>query len=126
MKSLRKLLPLLLVISLLLAACSSSADTPAEVEQPVGVETEEPSADEPDKRGRSSGVGRLLKFSELMVFIYNVKERKLSLDLNLIHPFSKIVVFNMGEVFSLLNEIDYGKIDRIRFDGDTIWIPAES
>ncbi len=86
----------------------------------------ESSADEPDKWGRSSGVGRLLKFSELMVFIYNIKDRKLSLDLNLIHPFSKIVVFNMGEVFSLLEDIDFGKIDRIRFDGNTIWIPAAS
>jgi hypothetical protein len=87
--------------------------------------TLESGADEPDKKGHSSGVGRLLKFSEHMVFIYNVRDRKLSLDLDMIHPTSKIVVFNMGEVFSILDNIDYRLIDRIRFDGDTLWLPAE-
>jgi hypothetical protein len=82
-------------------------------------------ADEPDKSGRSSGVGKILKFSENMVYIYNLRERRLDVDLNLLQPLSKIVVFNMAEVFSLLDPIDYSRVDRIRFDGDTLWIPAE-
>ncbi|QTA89183.1 hypothetical protein [Desulfonema magnum] len=86
--------------------------------------TVSPRADEPTL-GRSSGVGKLLKFSEKMVYIYNLKERKLDVDLHLIHPLSKIVVFNLGQAFSLLNQIDYKNVSRIQFDGETIWIPAE-
>jgi len=83
-----------------------------------------PLADEPNQAGFSSGVGKLLKFSENMVYIYNIRERKLDFNLNLIHPLSKIVVYNMAQVFALLNQIDYEHVNRIEFDGDTIWIPA--
>jgi len=83
-----------------------------------------PLADEPNQAGFSSGVGKLLKFSENMVYIYNIRERRLDFNLNLIHPLSKIVVYNMTQVFALLNQIDYEHVNRIEFDGDTIWIPA--
>ena len=83
-----------------------------------------PLADEPNQAGFSSGVGKLLKFSENMVYIYNIRERRLDFNLNLIHPLSKIVVYNMPQVFALLNQIDYEHVNRIEFDGDTIWIPA--
>ncbi|MFH1992904.1 MAG: hypothetical protein ABIK98_10975 [Pseudomonadota bacterium] len=82
-------------------------------------------ADEPDQGGRSSGVGKILKFSENTVQIYNIKERKLDIDLNLIVPLSKVVVYNMEQIFALLDLIDYQKVHRIQFDGETIWIPAE-
>ena len=82
------------------------------------------SADEPDRKGYSSGVGKLLKFSENMVYIYNVKEKDFSQDLNLIEPNSKIVVYKMDQVFQLLEQIDYRHIDQLQFDGDTLWIPA--
>jgi hypothetical protein len=84
-----------------------------------------PMADEADRKGYSSGVGKLLKFSENMVYIYNVKERNFSDDLNLIQALSKIVVYNMSEVFSLLDQVDQRRVNRIQFDGETIWIPAE-
>ncbi len=84
----------------------------------------EPQSDEPDKKGVSSGVGKILKFSEHMVYIYNIKERKLDVDLDLLYPLSKIVIFNMGEVFSLLDQIDYDNVSQIQYDGETIWIPA--
>ncbi len=83
------------------------------------------SADEPNRKGYSSGVGKLLKFSENMVYIYNVKERDFSQDLNLIEPYSKIVVYKMDRVFQLLEQLDYKNINRIQFDGDTLWVPAE-
>ncbi|QTA82429.1 Peptide chain release factor domain-containing protein [Desulfonema limicola] len=83
------------------------------------------SADEPLRPGVSSGVGKILKFSENMVYIFNLHERRLSFDLHIIHPLSKIVVFNMGQVFGLLNQVDYTNIRHIRFDGENIWIPAE-
>jgi hypothetical protein len=83
-----------------------------------------PLADEPTPSGRSSGVGKLLKFSENMVAIYNLRERRLDPDLNLITPNSKVVVFNFNRLFAMLDQIDYKNIDAIQFDGDTIWIPA--
>jgi hypothetical protein len=83
-----------------------------------------PLADEPHVNGTSSGVGRLLKFSEGMVYIYNLSERRLDPSISLIRPRSKIVVYKMREVFSLLAQIDLQALDRIRFDGDTLWLQA--
>ncbi len=82
-------------------------------------------ADEPLKNGGSSGVGKLLKFSETMVIIYNLKEESVDIDINVLEPLSKIVVYNMKELFDLLEEIDYDNVDQIRFDGETVWIPAK-
>jgi hypothetical protein len=45
-------------------------------------------------------------------------------DIDLIKPLSKLVIYNMDEVFELLSEIDVNQIDQIRFDGKTLWIPA--
>ncbi|MBU2490931.1 MAG: hypothetical protein KKA60_16220 [Proteobacteria bacterium] len=85
-----------------------------------------PMADEPSREGYSSGIGKILKFSENMVHIYNLETRSLDTDLNLIQPRSKIVVYNMNQVFFLLEKVDTGKVGMIRFDGDTLWMPAES
>ncbi len=84
-----------------------------------------PQADEPIDMGLSSGVGKILKFSETMVIIYNLIEKKVDSNIDLLEPLSKIVVYNMDEVFSLLQEFNYDNIDRIHFDGKTIWIPAK-
>ena len=84
-----------------------------------------PKADEPVDQGMSSGVGKILKFSETMVIIYNLVNKKVVLDINLLEPLSKIIIYNMDEVFSLLFEFNYDNIDRIQFDGKTIWIPAK-
>ena len=83
-----------------------------------------PLADEPDRLGRSTGVGKILKFSENLVHIYNLRERTIDSDLHLIYPLSKIVVYNMGRVFALLDRIDYKDVNRIEFDGETLWLPA--
>ncbi len=84
-----------------------------------------PMADEPDKKGFSSGIGKLLKFSERMVFIYNMKERKIAANLDIITPLTKLVVYNMGQIYKLLDRIDYDRVNHIQFDGETLWIPAE-
>ncbi len=81
-------------------------------------------ADEPGNLGFSSGVGKILKFSETMVIIYNLLEEKVTHDLNLIEPLSKVVVYNMEAVFNLLDEINYTNVDKLQFDGKNIWIPA--
>lgn len=84
-----------------------------------------PISDEPNRFGASSGVGKLLKFSESMVTVYNIRERRIDLDLNLIQPLSKVVVFDMGQVFSLLDQLDYDRVNHIQFDGETLWVPAK-
>ena len=83
-----------------------------------------PVSDEKTDQGISSGVGKILKFSEKMVYIFNLRERELESDLDMIHSLSKIVVFNMGQAFDLLNQIDYENITEIRFDGENLWVPA--
>jgi hypothetical protein len=83
-----------------------------------------PLADEPVK-GESSAVGKLLKFSENTVNIYNLKEHKLDVDLNLIFPLTKVVVYNMDQIFAFLDLIDDEHVNHIQFDGETLWIPAK-
>ena len=84
-----------------------------------------PVSDEATSSGYSSGVGKILKFSENMVYVYNVRDRSLDMDLNMIQPLSKVIVFDMGRVFALLDQIDYKNVNRIQFDGETLWIPAK-
>lgn len=81
-------------------------------------------ADEPTKEGLSTGVGKILKFSETMVMIYNLVDEKIATNIDLLDPLSKVVIYNMDEVFKLLSEVNYENIDRLQFDGRTIWIPA--
>ncbi len=83
-----------------------------------------PRADEPETDGSSSGIGKILKFSEGIVSIYHLKENKLVKDINIIEPLTKIVIYNMNEIFSLLEEVDYQNVNQIEFDGNNIWIPA--
>jgi len=82
-------------------------------------------ADEPSETGMSSGVGKILKFSETMVIIYNFVEKKIDTNIQILEPLSKIIIYNMDEIFSLLQEVNYENIDRIQFDGKTIWVPTK-
>jgi hypothetical protein len=84
-----------------------------------------PVSDEPNRQGFSSGIGKILKFSEEMVHIYNLREKHLDTNLNLIQPLSKIVIFDMDQVSSLLDQIDAQRVNHIQFDGETLWIPAD-
>lgn len=85
-----------------------------------------PLSDESEKNGTSSGVGRILKFSENMVYIFNLESRKLDTNIHLLEPLGKVVVYRMDEVFDLLEQIDLSKVGMIRFDGENLWIPAEN
>jgi hypothetical protein len=84
-----------------------------------------PTADKPDPRGTSSGIGRILKFSEKEVYIYNFFERRLSADIDLIYPLSKIVVYNMRRITSILDQIDPRQLGSLRFDGTTLWFTIQ-
>jgi len=81
-----------------------------------------PTSDEPNRMGYSSGIGKLLKFSEKIVSIYNIEEKKLDVDIHLIHPLNKLVVYRMTNIFALLDSVDYTNVNRIQFDGETLWI----
>jgi hypothetical protein len=83
-----------------------------------------PRADQPAPTGESTGVGKILKFSENLVHIYNLKTGNIEADINLIAPNEKIVVYNMSAVFALLEKLDHSQINLIQFDGDTLWLPA--
>jgi hypothetical protein len=83
-----------------------------------------PLSDEPLSGGQSSGIGKILKFSEHTVNIYNIKEHKLDKNLNIIFPLTKVVVYNMDQIFAFLDLIDYKHVNRIQFDGETLWMPA--
>ena len=83
-----------------------------------------PLSDEPLRGGQSSGIGKILKFSEHTVNIYNIKDHKLDKNLNIIFPLTKVVVYNMDQIFAFLDLIDYKHVNRIQFDGETLWMPA--
>ncbi len=75
-----------------------------------------PYSDEPVGT-RSSGIGRILKYAETMVHIFNLKTGKLSVNLNLLEPKEKIVVFNLSALDKTLAPLTYDQIDTVRFDG---------
>ncbi|TYT74424.1 hypothetical protein [Desulfobotulus mexicanus] len=83
-----------------------------------------PEADRPDAQGYSTGVGRVLKFSERMVRVYNMKEKQFAENIHIIQPFEKIIVYNMQEISGLLNSLNEENVNRIRFDGEHLWIMA--
>ncbi len=62
-------------------------------------------ADEPLAGGKSTGIGRLLKFLEGVVYVYDVQQNRLVKNLNLIRPHSIIVFFKISEVFSALDRL---------------------
>jgi hypothetical protein len=80
-------------------------------------------ADRPDPQGYSSGVGKILKFAEHMVGVYNVKTDKMSADLNLLEAGHKVVVFNLSEIFMELAKIDPHDLSGVMYDGRVLLFP---
>lgn len=75
-----------------------------------------PKDDEPIG-SRSSGVGRILKYAENMVYIFNLKTKELSEDLNMLEPAEKIIIFNLPRLNSLLGSLTAEQLKTVRFDG---------
>jgi hypothetical protein len=73
-------------------------------------------ADQP-RGSASSGVGRILKYAETMVYIFNLKTKTLSTDLNSLKPKEKVVIFNLSALDKALAPLTYRQVNRIRFDG---------
>lgn len=82
-------------------------------------------ADRPNVEGYSSGVGKVLKFSERMVRIYSMKDKNFVENINILQPLDKIVIYNMEEMNGLLDSMTRENVNHIRFDGETLWISAK-
>ena len=76
-------------------------------------------ADEP-MGTTSSGVGRILKYAEKMVYIFNLKTKKLSKDLNHLKPLERIVIFNLSKLDYILAPLTAEKLNHIRLYGQEI------
>ncbi|MBU2552392.1 MAG: hypothetical protein KKB20_28525 [Proteobacteria bacterium] len=79
-------------------------------------------ADEP-KAGRSTGIGRILKYAETMVHIFNMKTKMLDKKLDLLEPQQKVVVFNLTRLGAILGALDASKINQVQYDGRDIHLP---
>ena len=77
-------------------------------------------ADRPLSDGRSSGVGRVLKFFEGIVSLYDLNDVRAEQDLNQIRPHSMIVFFRISELFSALDQLKAEDINRLRYIGDVL------
>ncbi len=75
-----------------------------------------PKDDEPIG-SHSSGVGRILKYAENMVYIFNLKTKELSEDLNMLEPAEKIIIFNLPRLHSMLGSLTAEQLKTVRFDG---------
>lgn len=85
-----------------------------------------PRADQPRPDGRSTGVGRILKFLEGVVFVYNIRENRLVEDLNLLYPNDLIVFFKISEVFEALDQVRPEDLNAVRYVGPTLLLKAPS
>lgn len=83
-----------------------------------------PDADEPLPTGKSSGVGKILKFAEHMVGVYNLKTKSMSSNLDHLEPGRKVVVFNLSEIFSQLAKIDPRDLSGVMYDGRVLLFPG--
>lgn len=79
-----------------------------------------PRADEPTANGRSSGVGRLLKFIEKVVFVYNMDRHVLEMNINVIHPDSVLVFFKITDLFAVLDQLKPEDLQWVRFVHDRL------
>lgn len=87
-----------------------------------------PRADQPRSDGRSSGLGRLLKFLESIVHVYDTQHNRLVDDINLLQPQNLIVFFNISEVFAALDQLNAQDLEALRYLGSTLQLrgPTQS
>jgi len=72
-------------------------------------------SDEPSPDGASSGIGRLLKFIEGVVFVYNLDQDRIEEDPNLIHPHAIVVFFKISDLFAALDQLQPEDLQRLRY-----------
>lgn len=74
-----------------------------------------PKADEPFPDGRSTGIARVLKFIEDVVFVYSLDYDRLEKDLNSIHPDSVLVFFKISDLFAVLDQLKPEDLKWVRY-----------
>jgi hypothetical protein len=74
-----------------------------------------PRSDEPLADGSSSGVGRLLKFIESVVSVYNLDTKRSESNLNSVQPHHIIVFFKISDLFSALDQLQPEDLQRLRY-----------
>ena len=84
----------------------------------ISTEADEPLGDQ------SSGVGRILKYAEKMVYVFNLKTKKLSKDINFLKPLERIVIFNISKLHNILVSLSAEQLNSIHFDGQDLIIPG--
>ncbi len=72
-------------------------------------------SDEPTPEGKSSGVGRLLKFIENAVLVYNLAGDRFENDLNAIRPHSIVVFFKISHLFEALDRLEPDDLRWLRY-----------
>ena len=70
--------------------------------------------------GQSSGIGRLLKFIEGVVYVYNLNQNRLERDLNLIHPNEIIVFFKISDLFEALDRLQPNDFQNLRYVSNSL------
>jgi hypothetical protein len=83
-------------------------------------------ADQPLRSGYSSDLGKMLKFAEHMVGVFNLETRQMSHDLNLLEPGEKIVVFNLSEIFRQMENVDLRDLRGLIYDGRVLIFPQKA
>ncbi len=77
-------------------------------------------ADRKLPNGRSSSVGKLLKFIESVVTVYNVDQSKIEKNINVIYPGSLVVFFKISDLFKALDKLQSDDWKWIRYVKGTI------
>ncbi len=85
-----------------------------------------PRADQPRADGRSTGIGRLLKFLESIVRVYDARRNRLVDDIDLLHPDDLIVFFNISQLFEALDQVEAKELEALRYLGSTLQIRRPS
>jgi hypothetical protein len=84
----------------------------------------EPGDDE-SQAETSTPVARVLKYAEGMVYIFNMKTKKLDRDLYHLQPEEKVVVFNLSNLHRILGDVDPKKFETVQFDGQDLYFPED-
>jgi hypothetical protein len=77
-------------------------------------------ADMPAPDGRSSGIGKLLKFIEGAVYVYNLDQRRFEKDLGSIQPYSIVVFFKISDFFAALDGLQPRDLASIRYVSNSL------
>lgn len=85
-----------------------------------------PLADEKTVKGQSSGVSRILKWAEGLVYIFNLNSRSLDKNIDFLEPQEKVVVFNISHLGRILGRIQEREIDQVRYDGQNLFLPEQA